>query len=257
MSSIRLFRIAHTMSLVNFSDETYRGRIFPLWNVLISLPIIWIRWVFPKPTPPYTKKGLYFVPGSCTIAGAAVYASSFDAPTTNVAAEYLGFKLVSGSTLKPRSIWFPNVRTSALVIFLSVESTTDVLWSTTNSSFLAESSNPRIIPRRTFWYLFSTHSFAKLLLTPTKNTPSFLSTNLLPLSHVAKFALESCTSISPRVNCQSCSRSIRTIVAFFPRESKRQKIKTCGLPVDKFIKLRNTKLYESTKFRIFVPFRIS
>src|SRR5690606_11174294 len=31
---------------------------FILGTVLISLPIAWIKWVLPKPTPPYTIRGL-------------------------------------------------------------------------------------------------------------------------------------------------------------------------------------------------------
>ncbi len=50
----------------------------------MALPTACIKWVFPIPTPPYIKRGLYLVPGFWAIAWQAAWASSLPAPTTKL-----------------------------------------------------------------------------------------------------------------------------------------------------------------------------
>jgi hypothetical protein len=43
------------------------------------------RWVLPRPTPPYTNRGLYALEGGASAtASAAAWANLFDGPGTNV-----------------------------------------------------------------------------------------------------------------------------------------------------------------------------
>src|SRR3989344_3074879 len=62
--------------------------------------------------------------------------------------------------------------------------------STINSTLLIVSLNVRSEPRISLLYLFSTHSFAKLLGRATTTTPSLLSISRLFLSQVRKLGLE-------------------------------------------------------------------
>src|SRR5438093_8475590 len=46
-------------------------------------PMACIKWVLPRPTPPYTKRGLYVRAGACATARLAACAISLFGPTTN------------------------------------------------------------------------------------------------------------------------------------------------------------------------------
>src|SRR6202051_4549694 len=43
-----------------------------------------MRWVLPRPTPPYRKSGLYALPGASATARQAAWAKRLELPTTNV-----------------------------------------------------------------------------------------------------------------------------------------------------------------------------
>src|SRR5213592_148680 len=45
-------------------------------------PMACIKWVLPRPTPPYTKRGLYVRAGVCATARLAAWAISLFGPTT-------------------------------------------------------------------------------------------------------------------------------------------------------------------------------
>src|SRR5438093_100893 len=45
-------------------------------------PMACIKWVLPRPTPPYTKRGLYVRAGACATARLAACAISLFGPTT-------------------------------------------------------------------------------------------------------------------------------------------------------------------------------
>src|SRR6478609_8468926 len=48
----------------------------------MALPMAWIRWVLPRPTPPYRNNGLYEVPGFSATCSAAARASWLALPVT-------------------------------------------------------------------------------------------------------------------------------------------------------------------------------
>jgi len=57
----------------------------------MAFPIACIKWVFPSPTPPYKKRGLYIRAGFCETAEQAAAASWLSPPTTNRSKVYLRF----------------------------------------------------------------------------------------------------------------------------------------------------------------------
>ena len=77
---------------MNFSEVTYNILVFLLCTN-ISFAIACIKWVLPKPTPPYKKSGLYDVAGASATANAAACANLLLFPTTKLSNVYLGFKL--------------------------------------------------------------------------------------------------------------------------------------------------------------------
>ena len=87
-----LFRIASISSLVNFSLVTYKTLACGLF-LRIKWPMECIRWVLPRPTPPYIKSGLYISPGDSATAKEAACARLLLAPTTKLSNVYRGFKL--------------------------------------------------------------------------------------------------------------------------------------------------------------------
>ena len=84
--------IAFISWFVNFSDVTYRT-LEAVLSSTILFPIACIKWVFPKPTPPYRNKGLYDFPGSFPTANAAACANLLLFPTTKVSKVYFGFNV--------------------------------------------------------------------------------------------------------------------------------------------------------------------
>jgi len=52
-----------------------------------------IKCVFPRPAPPYKKRGLYAPPGDSATATETAWAILLVGPTTKVSKVYLGFKL--------------------------------------------------------------------------------------------------------------------------------------------------------------------
>ena len=72
--------MASTTSLVNFSlwenSITRSG-----WLLRMELAMAVIRWVLPRPAPPYMNRGLYSLPGWSLTASAAAYARRLEAPT--------------------------------------------------------------------------------------------------------------------------------------------------------------------------------
>ena len=77
-------------SLVNFSEEaktTFLG-FFPS---ISAFAIACSRCVFPRPTPPYIKNGLYEIPGFSVICNAAALASWLLFPPTKLSKTYLLF----------------------------------------------------------------------------------------------------------------------------------------------------------------------
>src|SRR6059036_4349493 len=61
-------------------------------------PMACIKWVLPRPTPPYTKRGLYVRAGDCATARLAACAISLFGPTTKDSKVFRG---LSPSTLAP------------------------------------------------------------------------------------------------------------------------------------------------------------
>ncbi len=57
----------------------------------MPLPTAWIRWVLPRPTPPYRNSGLYEPPGFSATCIAAARASWFALPVTKVSNVRFGF----------------------------------------------------------------------------------------------------------------------------------------------------------------------
>src|SRR6478672_9975242 len=55
----------------------------------------WSRWVLPRPESPYTRSGLYALPGASATATAAAWGKRLDEPITNVSKAYFGFRRVS------------------------------------------------------------------------------------------------------------------------------------------------------------------
>ncbi len=53
-----------------------------------------IRWVFPSPTPPYIKSGLYDFAGASATASEAACAKRLLFPITKVLKVYLGFSML-------------------------------------------------------------------------------------------------------------------------------------------------------------------
>src|SRR5690606_2521344 len=49
-----------------------------------ELPMAWIRWVLPRPTPPYRNNGLYEVPGFSATCKAAARANWLALPVTKL-----------------------------------------------------------------------------------------------------------------------------------------------------------------------------
>ena len=82
MKSLRLFfLIASIYCWVNFSAVVYKT-VFSGYFFLISIPIAFARWVFPKPTPPKIRNGLKDVPpGLFETASPAFLASRFESPS--------------------------------------------------------------------------------------------------------------------------------------------------------------------------------
>src|SRR5206468_2235347 len=54
-------------------------------------PMACIKWVLPRPTPPYTKRGLYVRAGACATARLAACAISLFGPTTKDSNVFRGF----------------------------------------------------------------------------------------------------------------------------------------------------------------------
>src|SRR5215218_9043980 len=81
-------------SLVNFSDVAYttrfRGNFAITW-----LPIACIRWVFPRPTPPYRNNGLYACPGRSATDRLAACARRFADPTMKLEKVYRWLMLLA------------------------------------------------------------------------------------------------------------------------------------------------------------------
>src|SRR5512139_3761057 len=57
----------------------------------MPFPTAWIRWVLPRPTPPYRNSGLYEPPGFSATCIAAARASWFALPVTKVSNVRFGF----------------------------------------------------------------------------------------------------------------------------------------------------------------------
>src|SRR5213595_2313664 len=55
-------------------------------------PMACIKWVLPRPTPPYTKRGLYVRAGACATARAAACAISLFGPTTKDSNVFRGLR---------------------------------------------------------------------------------------------------------------------------------------------------------------------
>ena len=92
-TSFLLSFIAFIIWLVNFSEVTYR--IFAdLLFCKILFTIACIKWVLPKPTPPYKNNGLYDSPGLSATAIAAACAKRLLLPTTNVSKVYFGLRVL-------------------------------------------------------------------------------------------------------------------------------------------------------------------
>ena len=111
--------IAVTISLVKVSDETYS--IFFEGSLSKTLwPIACIRWVFPRPTPPYKNRGLSLAVSSysATLWHAATAIALLD-PTTNVSNVYFGFRFEL-AILVARSIIFSLFSLVLLVFSWSV-----------------------------------------------------------------------------------------------------------------------------------------
>src|SRR5688500_9512978 len=70
-------------SFRNRSADRYATRI-PGERRRISCAMACMRWVLPRPTPPYRKSGSYDREGDAATARAAACANWFDEPTTNV-----------------------------------------------------------------------------------------------------------------------------------------------------------------------------
>ena len=65
----------------------------------ILLPIAWIKWVLPRPTPPYIIKGLKeFLPGSSETVSAAVLAKSLLEPCIKELKVYVLLRSTGGCT---------------------------------------------------------------------------------------------------------------------------------------------------------------
>src|SRR3989338_7627562 len=64
-----------------------------------------MRWVLPRPTPPYIKRGLYAPPGFSATCIAAALASWFDFPSMKLSNVFSGFRL-------PLCRSFPSMITS-------------------------------------------------------------------------------------------------------------------------------------------------
>src|SRR5207247_5611257 len=82
-------------------------------------PMACIKWVLPRPTPPYTNRGLYVRAGACATARLAACAISLFGPTTKDSNVFRG---LSPGTVAPgrASIWAGNVS------FTAAESSKDV-----------------------------------------------------------------------------------------------------------------------------------
>ena len=85
-------RMDSISSLVKYSLVTYKTLDCGLF-CSTKCAMECIRWVFPRPTPPYIKRGLYTSPGDSATATEAACASLLLLPTTNVSKVYFGFKL--------------------------------------------------------------------------------------------------------------------------------------------------------------------
>src|SRR6476469_1176769 len=70
-------------SLVNSSPVMYAHRLVG-WCSMKFLHSPWSRCVLPSPQLPWMNSGLYCTPGNSATYAAALYASWFDAPITNV-----------------------------------------------------------------------------------------------------------------------------------------------------------------------------
>ena len=75
-----LNRMWSRKSFIKFSVVVYNIWACGLF-LIISLPVACIKWVLPKPTPPYKNRGLYFSPGWLATAWQVAYARSLLDPT--------------------------------------------------------------------------------------------------------------------------------------------------------------------------------
>jgi len=116
------FLRASISSLVNVSLVTYNTFFFGFLSKM-KCAMECIKWVFPSPTPPYKKRGLYTSPGDSATASEAAWAKLLFPPTTKVSKVYFGFS--PAFSAKDFVFFFWPLSIDALWISFSLSSSSD------------------------------------------------------------------------------------------------------------------------------------
>src|SRR2546426_12254163 len=102
-------------------------------------PMACIKWVLPRPTPPYTKRGLYVRAGACATARLAACAISLFGPTTKDSNVFRG--------LSPGTVAHGRASTGSANASFAVAKSSKELWAPAadGAQNLTERGPPKVV----------------------------------------------------------------------------------------------------------------